>query len=1083
MADLTGALQAAAGTAASAGGAADPNFNQTVLLLHGDGTNGAQNNTFLDSSTNNFTITRNGNTTQGTFSPFSLPNGEFSNFFDGSGDNLYTPSTSALNVGSGNFTIECFFNVSSFNNGNILRAGNVFGGFALLLSGTGVIYYLSSNGTSWDIASAVSAGTGLSVNTWYHLALVRNASTITPYINGVAGTSTTTASALFALNGFNVGAEQNASAVGSFNGYISNVRVVVGTAVYTSAFTPPSTSLTAISGTQLLTSQSNRFKDNSTNNFAITPAGNVSVQPFSPFLPSAAYDASVNGGSGYFDGAGDYLTAPASTDWACAGDYAVEAWVYIPSLATDMHVLGTGGPGATDQFVVESTGRFYWFNLGTPVGSVKAGMWNHLLATRSGTAARGFVNGVLQVYNASTSGTVGQNLTLYIGERTGGSNDFNGYISNIRYINGSIPTSYQTSETSVGTSVFTPPTAPFTATSQGATSGDVKLLLNFTNAGIFDNTGKNNVETVADAQIDTSVKKFGTGSMEFDGTGDCLSIARNTTFLSVWTGDFTIECWAYTNNLSAMQIVWTNTGTNSSGYNAGYIYTDGRIAMGKAGVNEIVSSTLIWTSGQWNHLAFVRNGTNLTIYYNGTSVATTASASTYLTTTAAGFSIGKNFLEFPSGTYLTNKLILPNGFTIKGTGRNTVIKQQYFSLDSEDGGGNFLTFDGNMVGIGTTNPTDITLQDITFDGNKSNNILFENESDNYLLYFEGVNSSLIKDVEIRNTPGHGLYIYDTKRLSVENCSVVDGSETDRYTFYPINAQESETLRVNDCLFENYSGAVDFSVSSVVSTGGNIIRNCGTGLRIYAAGKISTSNNIILGPSDEYIPTPDIFDSDFNSVNLTVKRGTNFESPVYLYLENGTPKNLSSAQVNIVAGIGTIVNEGQNNEYLSEKFLNFNIVTPDTGGFGRQSGYVQLALLPQETSNLGVTSTLAYDIIGTEFRPIPSGFSTSIFIGIGTWSVVGSSSTQYFITLNDPDDFTGISTGDVIKLIDHSVTPDISTRELLVEEKIDEGVLTKKLRTTLNSPISSAEFVDGNQTGYITIRNIFTIAQGRVGVTN
>ena len=27
----------------------DPNFNQTVLLLHGDGTNGGQNNTFIDS--------------------------------------------------------------------------------------------------------------------------------------------------------------------------------------------------------------------------------------------------------------------------------------------------------------------------------------------------------------------------------------------------------------------------------------------------------------------------------------------------------------------------------------------------------------------------------------------------------------------------------------------------------------------------------------------------------------------------------------------------------------------------------------------------------------------------------------------------------------------------------------------------------------------------------------------------------------------------------------------------------------------------------------------------------------------------
>jgi hypothetical protein len=48
----------------------DPNFNQTVLLLDGDGTNGGQNNTFLDSSTNNFSITRNGTPTQGTFNPF-----------------------------------------------------------------------------------------------------------------------------------------------------------------------------------------------------------------------------------------------------------------------------------------------------------------------------------------------------------------------------------------------------------------------------------------------------------------------------------------------------------------------------------------------------------------------------------------------------------------------------------------------------------------------------------------------------------------------------------------------------------------------------------------------------------------------------------------------------------------------------------------------------------------------------------------------------------------------------------------------------------------------------------------------------
>ena len=46
-----------------------------------------------------------------------------------------------------------------------------------------------------------------------------------------------------------------------------------------------------------------------------------------------------------------------------------------------------------------------------------------------------------------------------------------------------------------------------------------------------------------------------------------------------------------------------------------------------------------------------------------------------------------------------------------------------------------LGFDGNLVGIGTTNPRDMTVQDITFDGNSSNNIMFEVDSENNLLSF------------------------------------------------------------------------------------------------------------------------------------------------------------------------------------------------------------------------------------------------------------------------------------------------------------------------------------------------------------
>lgn len=70
-------------------------FANNVLLIHADGTNNGNNHAFVDSSNNNFTITRNGNATQGTFSPFSQTG--WSGYFDGSGDYL---SWSGSTIGS-----------------------------------------------------------------------------------------------------------------------------------------------------------------------------------------------------------------------------------------------------------------------------------------------------------------------------------------------------------------------------------------------------------------------------------------------------------------------------------------------------------------------------------------------------------------------------------------------------------------------------------------------------------------------------------------------------------------------------------------------------------------------------------------------------------------------------------------------------------------------------------------------------------------------------------------------------------------------------------------------------------------------
>ena len=167
----------------ASGSAADPYFDYVTLLLTGDGTNGAQNNTFLDSSTNNFTITRAGNTTQGSFSPYGS---NWSNARTNSSTTAQENLTATLpsTLGSGDFTIECWIN-RSVNTGTysqlLSQSGNV--NFVVGLYPSGGEQYLSFyNGIDgWG----TNGTTAIKSGTWYHIAIVRSGSTLKGYLNGV----------------------------------------------------------------------------------------------------------------------------------------------------------------------------------------------------------------------------------------------------------------------------------------------------------------------------------------------------------------------------------------------------------------------------------------------------------------------------------------------------------------------------------------------------------------------------------------------------------------------------------------------------------------------------------------------------------------------------------------------------------------------------------------------------------------------------------------------------------------------------------------------------------------------------------
>ena len=650
---LSKALRAAAGNIAPAPPSTDPQFNYVSMLLHGDGTNGAQNNTFVDSSTNNFTITRNGNTTQGSLSPYG---NLWSNYFDGNGDYLTASNNAAFDFGSGNFTVEgwiyitanaaldpdsvrstnicaCMFDNSPTSGWHFSVTGNS------ATTGTGLVFDVWNSGSR----TSFSATSTIPQNTWNHVAVVRNGSSLSIYLNGTSILSTTiSVSVNSGGNGFDIGSLQQGTApkyYWYFPGYISNLRIVKGTAVYTSAFTPPTAPLTAISGTSLLTCQSNRFVDNSANNFTITRSGDVRVTKEAPFLPTAAYSTSVIGGSGYFDGTGDYLSTSSVT---FAGDFTVEGWVYINNLSSNriMVQIGDDSTATGPAFYVTSTGKFNVYASSTIISGVAniiTNTWYHLAVCRSGSTVKSYVNGVLDVTTTNTTTFTG--LVRVGAEWFGGavvsSSMMNGYISNLRLVAG----------TAVYTTNFTPPTAPVTAIS------GTSLLLNFTNAGIFDNAAENDMETVGNAQISTSVKKYGTGSLAFDGSGDRILVPGNQN-LKLGSGNFTIEMWLYVNATSDMQII--NTGGS-----ANYSY-----AIYKAGTNlgfylssngtswNLVSGNTFGTvnTGTWYHVALVRNGSTVTPYLNG--VAGTSATVTAALADFAVLGIGDSTQSTPGASTL-----------------------------------------------------------------------------------------------------------------------------------------------------------------------------------------------------------------------------------------------------------------------------------------------------------------------------------------------------------------------------------------------------------------------------------------------
>jgi hypothetical protein len=419
----------------------DPNWSNTNLLLHGDGSNAATNSTFLDSSTNNATITATGTPTQGSYSPFPLSTGNAyskiinggSMYFDG-GSMVSLPGTySPTSIGAGDFTFECWVKPDAVP-GTLYWVYGARGGASdntspyLVITSTG--YSFGTDGTNILVSSGAP-----STSSWTHIAVVRIGSgtnNCKMYINGTMAVQATNTFNFTSTIGPSIG-KANGATPYYFSGYISNVRLVVGTGIYTTNFTTPTAPLNAVTNTQLLLLGTNAaIYDNAAKSNLVV-------------LGNSATMVSVNkfgGSSLFFDGTGDYLIPYNNSAFTLgAGDWTIECWIYLNSVGSQMTIYD-GRPGSNGVYpylYVAASGAVSYLTSSTVrLGSttaLSASTWYHIALCKVSGITTMYINGTnatgssytdVNTYLAPSAGypRIGADMTAATG--------FNGYIDDFR---------------------------------------------------------------------------------------------------------------------------------------------------------------------------------------------------------------------------------------------------------------------------------------------------------------------------------------------------------------------------------------------------------------------------------------------------------------------------------------------------------------------------------------------------------------------------------------------------------------------------------------------------------------------------
>ena len=316
--------------------------------------------------------------------------------FDGSGDYLSIADSADFDFGSGAFTVEGFVYFTGSASQQMLvgqwAGGGSQLGWVVMTSNNSsrfIRFLLSTTGS--DVPVDLVSSTAFDLNKWNHFALTRSGNTFYLFIDGILATSTTSASTIWnSTDLLTVGA--TSAGTQPFTGFLSNLHVVKGTALYTSNFTPPTAPISSVANTKLLCCKSNSSATAAdVTPGTITANGNAAATNFNPFT------VNINTQRGKQSG------------WCTLNPLAVVGGATYSN--GNLKVTGSAEFRSTPSTITISVGKWYVeYFFDTWVNDSHVGVMNNISPSITGTWAGSTPNGFAW---AGDSGDLWTNNGLY----------------------------------------------------------------------------------------------------------------------------------------------------------------------------------------------------------------------------------------------------------------------------------------------------------------------------------------------------------------------------------------------------------------------------------------------------------------------------------------------------------------------------------------------------------------------------------------------------------------------------------------------------------------------------------------------